>query len=371
VVLNSRRWIVHIDMLQFNVVWVLVFFLVICLSGQKVEARGSVEIVPIAVWQGKPTRSWSVGLFRDLRKKFPLLKIAHAVSPAPMVRGGEFDLGFRVRFARIIQPGDDVLLHVAPWKSMVQKADLEFRTEPTVFGMPVNIDDCSQDCGLDLSTKAFNPAELRKVILFSKSLLAAHGFGNTQAVFFDEGIISRSVRQQLGADLFREDWSGVEISQLKSNLMRFPIYQWNLENIVDLPLTDHSVAADGSVHLDHIRFALQAEISDLESANRLFISALKAAKEQNRVVRVPIVFNVEELIHTKNFLEESIQLALQLASNMSVPIREWSALNSEWNADAIRDGEAAKRVMLSAKEGPHEAEFIPDDERFLSIDMAH
>lgn len=350
----------------------LFIILLLCsLASQKAEARASIELMPIAVWQGKTTRPWSVSILRDIRKKYPQLKLAHAVSAAPMVRGGDGDAGFRMRFARIVQPGDEVLLHVAPWKSLVQKAKIEFRREPTVFGMPVNLDDCAEDCGLDLSTRAFTPPELKSLIAISKSVLRSHGFGETQAVFFDEGMITRSAREAILVEGLKEDWSGVEMSQLKGNLVRFPVYKWNVENTAGFALDNLNLTSEDSVNLDHLRFAIQAELGDEDSAGRILKFAFETAKSKERNVRIPIVFNVEDLIHTQSFVEGSIGKVLQLASDLSVPLREWKAGNTLWDADAIRRGKLADAVLLSRAGQALEAEFVSDDERILSIEMAH
>ncbi|MEI6833242.1 MAG: hypothetical protein WCL28_04550 [bacterium] len=343
----------------------------ILLVSQQAHARAGVELMPIAVWQGKPTRPWSISILRDIRKKYPHLKLAHAISPAPMVRGGDGDTSFRLRFARIVQPGDDILLHVAPWKSVVQKAQIAFRREPTVFGMPVNLDDCAEDCGLDLSTRAFSPAELKSLIALSKNVLRSHGFGEPKAVFFDEGMITKSARQAAIGEGIREDWSGVEMSQLKGNLVRFPVYQWNVENTASFPLDNLKLVSDDAVNLDHLRFAIQAEIADDVSAGRILKSAFEAAHANDRTVRVPIVFNVEDLIHTQSFVESAIGKSLQLASEMSVPVRDWKAANTVWDSEAIRRGELAGAVLVSHAGQTLEAEFVSDDERMLSIEMAH
>ena len=349
-------------------------FLVLLATGalpRELFARAAVEIVPLAVWQGKPTRPWSVGMFRDLRRKFPSLKVAHAISPAPLVRGGDSDLGFRLKFARLVQPGDDVLLHFAPWRSLVQKAKLNFRTEPTVFGAPVNIEGCTFDCGLDLSVTAFDYAELRQMATQAKDTLYSRGFGEVQAVFFDQGIIPESLRKAFSDSGIPEDWSAVELSQLKGHMRRFPVYGWNVENATKFRAEDLSVSVDGGFNVDHLRFAIQAEIADVESASGIINTALDVAEKSNRTVRIPIVFNVEDLIHTQNLVEEAIQKATSAVSQRSLPIKEWSAKNSKWDAEAIRRGEAPSKRLASDVRKSVEAEFVSDDERILSIEMAH
>lgn len=351
--------------------YMMCLMIFILLAPGALFAKPGVELMPVAVWQGKPTRPWSVGILRDIRAKFPNVKLAHAVSPAPMVRAGEQDLGFRQRFSKIIQPGDDILLHVAPWKSVVERARLEFRNQPTVFGAPVNLDDCSFDCGLDLSVRAFSDGELKSLISFSKDTLRLHGFGEPKAVFFDEGLIGKSSRLASLGRKGIEDWSGIEISQLRRNLARFPVYTWNLEATSKMPLDSHDLSFDGPVQLDHLRFAIQAEIADMDSTTEIIKLALQTARTHQRLVRIPIVFNVEELVHTQKLVEGALGQVIQMAHDAAVPIREWKAKNATWTRDGIRRGEDPPSMITVSVSSSNEAEFISDDERLLLINTAH
>jgi hypothetical protein len=56
---------------------------------------------------------------------------------------------------------------------------------------------------------------------------------------------------------------------------------------------------------------------------------------------------------------------------MSVPVRDWKAANTVWDSEAIRRGELAGAVLVSRAGQAQEAEFVSDDERMLSIEMAH
>lgn len=334
-------------------------------------ARPGVEIVPVAVWQGKTTRPWSLGVLRDIRQKFPNMRMAHAVSALPLARGDEFDQGFRNKFAKIIQPGDDILLHVAPWKSLVERSNVKFRYEPTVFGVAVNPEDCAIDCGLDLSFNAFSPSEVRSIVAHSKSILAAGGFGQVKAVFFDEGVVSGGVRSAALGNGISEDWSGVEMTQLRGTMMRFPVYNWNVANLESFPLDKLDITLSDGLNLDHARYGIQAEIGDLASTTRIIKNAIETAIKSDRTLRLPIVFNVEDLIHTQTFVEEALQKATQIAGEMSVPIREWRALNSSWDQDAIKRGVVTAPLVAVQSANTGEAEFVSNDERLLSIELAH
>jgi hypothetical protein len=336
-----------------------------------VFAGAGIEIVPVAVWQGKPSRPWSVTKLQDIRRSFPGLKIAHAVDASSLVRGGEQQTVFRDNFARSIVAGDDVLLHAAPWKSLVEKAGVAFKTKPTAFGAPIDLDNCLADCGLELSFSAFSPADARSIIATSKGILSDSGFGAPKAIYFDEGIVSADLRAAGRQAEFSQDWSGIEMTQLSESLGLFPVYNWNKDNISVLSLGDTSAVFANGLVLDHVRFATHAEVGDLEGAVKLYKEAVGAAKKDSRVARIAIVFNVEDLIHTYGFVSEAMSKAAAVAKEAGVPVQEWTALNTSWNIDIIRAAKAnadiavaatAPSVADPASSVSDEPEFIPSDE---------
>ncbi len=320
------------------------------------QAAPGVEIMPLAVWQGKPARPWSSDLLETLRESMPEQKIAHAVSAAQLLQSSDRQLEFRYRIAQVLRPGDDVLLHFAPWKSIAEKAGVSMKLEPTLFGTPMVPDDCRLDCGLELSVSAFSTWELKSMVQLSSGMLFDRGFGVVRAVYFDQGVVSAAERSAAMVSAIAEDWSGVEMSQLKSNLGRFPVWRWNEQRVAELGIADHREAIRGQLRLDHVRFGIHAEIADMESSERIMNVALDTAKREGRVVRLPIVFNVEDLIHTHRFVSDAIIRAQELAKAAGVPSLSWSALNQSWDVSKI------KPTASSMVQVPGEAEFISSEQ---------
>ena len=153
--------------------------------------------------------------------------------------------------------------------------------------------------------------------------------------------------------------------------MRFPVYNWKLANLESCPLDKLDVTLSDGLNLDHARYGIQAEIGDLASTTRIIKNAIEISIKSDRTLRLPIVFNVEDLIHTQTFVEEALQKATQIAGEMSVPIREWRALNSSWDPDAIKRGVVTAPLVAVQSANTGEAEFVSDDERLLSIELAH
>ena len=75
--------------------------------------------------------------------------------------------------------------------------------------------------------------------------------------------------------------------------------------------------------------------------------------------------------HTHGFVEGIISKTMDLANNSSVSIRDWRARNTSWDAEAIRRGQISTPALASRPNNLNEAEFISDEERLLSIEMAH
>jgi hypothetical protein len=321
-----------------------------------VMAEAGLEIVPIAVWQGKPARPWSADLFESLRETLPQQPIAHAVSAARLIQPSGEQSEFRFRFAQIVRPGDDVLMHFAPWKSIAEKSGVAMKLEPTLFGTPMIADDCRFDCGLELGVSAFSHSEIKSMVQVSVGTLADRGFGAVRAVYFDQGVVAPSERGAAMVSGITEDWSGVEMGQMQSNLARFPVWQWNDQQAKALNLANTNLTIQDHLRLDHVRYAIHAEIADMESSEAIITKAIEVSKREGRVVRLPIVFNVEDLIHTHRFVSDAITRAHQLATAAGVKTPSLIPLNQSWDVSKMRP--QASAVALA----PGEAEFLSTDE---------
>ena len=103
----------------------------------------------------------------------------------------------------------------------------------------------------------------------------------------------------------------------------------------------------------------------MDGALKLIKKALETAKNQARVVRIPIIFNVEDLIHTKNFVKEALTVTNKMAAEAGVSVVEWQALNSSWDIKKIGSFVPAKSLVNQPSSSPHfdEAEFVPANEQ--------
>lgn len=334
-------------------------------------SNAGIEIVPIAVWQGRSLNDWNSKLLQDLRAVFPEGKIAHAVNAAPLLRVESTKKIFRRLFADSARVGDDVLLHMAPWRSLTTHASVRSMSTPTFFGSSISDEDCQIDCGLDLSFAAFSPSEVRSLVLASLDVMEEIGFGEPKAVYFDEGLVSSEVRFSAFSGGVDQDWSGIEPGQLRDSLSGFPILEWNLAHAAGLPLADLRATQSGGLLLDHARYAIHAEFGDLESTVAVFKSAIATAKAESRVVRIPIVFNVDDLIYTHSFVGEATRLALNMAKDQGVPVAVWETRNSSWKLDKIGkiENTAVAVTTFAPADNGDEAEFMPDDEAELLMSV--
>jgi hypothetical protein len=320
--------------------------------------QSGIEMMVIAVWQGKSARPWNEDLLTALRQKYSSDSFAHAVSAAGMTQSAEESAEYRTRIANVLRDGDDVLLHMAPWKSLAEKSAVSVKFAPTIFGPAMNPDDCARDCGLELSVSAYKPSQIGGMTAESVRMLAGAGFGAPQAVYFDQGMVGSAYRHAAMVEGIQEDWSGVDMTQLKSNLGRFPVYKWNQEAITEIAAVDDGAAVRDQAQMDHVRFGIHAEIADVESSLDIVRRAIDLARKSNRVVRVPIVFNVEDLVHTHGFLTEFIGQARQVVADANIPEKKWTPRNTGWSAAKIKVVAPARSIAAA----PAEAEFFSHEE---------
>ena len=109
----------------------------------------------------------------------------------------------------------------------------------------------------------------------------------------------------------------------------------------------------------------------MDGAVKRYKDAVAVAQKHARVVRVAMVFNVEDLIHTHGFISAAMVKAAFVAKEAGVPIQEWTALNTRWSADEIRGTKESADAAVAGNAVPaanpsvppsDEPEFIPSDE---------
>ena len=296
---------------------------------------------------------------------FPGRRFAHAVDAAWIMRGDAARERFQRQFSQVADTADDVLMHLAPWKSITGRVGVAFKYGPTAFGAPISDLDCIIDCGLDLSFSAFSQNETSSIISSAKKALEEAGFGNPKAVYFDEGIVERRARSAAIDQGLLEDWSGAELAQFKDVIGSLPVYLRNEQNVQDFPVANMKEMTSSGLVLDHVRYGIQSEIGDLDGALKLIKMALSTAKSEGRIVRIPIIFNVEDLVHTKNYVKEALVTANKLAVEAGVPVVDWTVLNTTWDIKKIGSFVASQSLVTqdpsSKPKDLDEAEFVPSN----------
>jgi hypothetical protein len=358
-------------MFNFRVLTTFLFFIFVFHPSDALS-KPAIEVVPIAVWQGRQQELLSLSLLDNLRKEWSDPRVAHAVSAAPLVRSESSRQLFSDQLASIIKPGDDILLHMAPWKSIADKASVPFKYSTSLFGVPLSEANCAFDCGLDMTFTVYSSAEVRSMIALSRKFLTDQGMGAPAAVYFDEGVTSDELYKAASQEGRLQDWSGIEMGQMKSSFARFPVYQMNRDHTVRLPLDDLARDQVDGLVLDHVRYGIHAEIADLESSNRIFQAAVEHAKKVNRVVRIPIIFNMDDLYYTHEFVRDAVLKARSTATLGGVEVVAWVAKNSTWTVGKGKAASAIVPIAMAATfvdDGVAEPEFIPQDEAELAMSV--
>ncbi len=345
-------------------------------------AEPQVEILPVAVWQGRLQSLPVDSLLDDIRRAVPDQRLVHAVSAAPFLRDASGAEVFRAQLLAILRPGDDIVLHMAPWKSIASKAGVTFQTSSPLFGGKLSQADCTVDCGLDLSFKAYSFMDIKKMIEVSQTAVRSNGLGRPEAVYFEEGVTSPTIHEAASRLGELKDWSGIALSQLKASFGRFPIYEWNQTYADRLPLEDFKQQQVNGLELDHPRFSIHAEIADMASSRDLIQSAIDLAIEHGRTVRIPIVFNVSDLYYTHAFVTEAIDVMQGMVQAANLKVSTPEPLNGRWDLPmSVVQAEMQEPAKVApASDGviasDDQPEFIPQEEleldRFVEIQaLAH
>jgi phosphotransferase system HPr-like phosphotransfer protein len=85
-------------------------------------------------WEGRDLSAINLNAFRTLRKAHPNVPLTHFLNAAYFTKRDANATRVQADIRRALRPGDELGLHIHPWKTLVEAAGVKFRTEPTIWG---------------------------------------------------------------------------------------------------------------------------------------------------------------------------------------------------------------------------------------------
>lgn len=127
-------------------------------------------------WEGRQISSVNLRAFAAFRTAHPEVPLTHFLNAAYFTKPDADAEQVAAQMRRVLQPHDELGLHIHPWKSLVEAAGVKFRSEPTIWGPTFKMRTGGRDAGHAISVEAYETDEFAAIVRKSKALLEANGF---------------------------------------------------------------------------------------------------------------------------------------------------------------------------------------------------
>ena len=213
-----------------------------------------IDFVLSVDWEGDSLSPKNIQAMQNFREKYPEIKHVHFLNAAYFT--ADLSLSKKQiieRIQSVLRPGDEIGLHIHPWKHFVEAAGVVYRQGPRYLGEKYT-HHFTKTPGGDVPLFAYSFDEIRKMIQYSKQILEQNGFGpitsfraggwmasaKVRAALAIEGIAfeSSAVPAQLVAQLYpktllshwaKKIWSNISLQTQpfqmitkESSIMQFP-----------------------------------------------------------------------------------------------------------------------------------------------------
>jgi hypothetical protein len=227
-----------------------VFLFILALSFvfplREASANGRVLLTISVDWEGDDLQEENLAAMRKFREDFPEIHLVHFLNAAYFTQPGADPAMFRAKIASVLRPGDELGLHIHGWQGLFEAAGVVFQDHPTFWGTEKSVPQ-SGGLGHDVPIDIYSAEEMRKVIHFSVSTLAASGFNDLRSFRAGGWLAGPAVRQALVGEGFLNDSSAVPVQLLQERIGESPLYRWvgNLWPDTTVESQPYELAADG------------------------------------------------------------------------------------------------------------------------------
>lgn len=187
--------------------------------------QAPIYLVVSVIWEGSSLEDFNLKALAAFRQKFPELPVINFVSPAYFSRTRHHHEAIAT-IKKHIESKDSVGLAMQSWKSVVQKAGVTFRSNPTFWGQPVMAKGCRHDCGKEVPISAYEKDELENIFSTSIDALEGAGFKKPKSLFVSGWMASKPVLFAAAKYGIAYDFSAVPQSIVQNMLQSFPLFSW-------------------------------------------------------------------------------------------------------------------------------------------------
>jgi len=275
-------------------IWALAVVLV-SIFGQSISASdGKLLLVVSTDWEGRDLKLQNLAAMKNFRRDFPEVKIIQFLNAAYFTKPDADATQVRSLMNSVLQPGDELGLHIHGWKTLFEASNVTFRSSPTAWGN--ELQNCDYDCGHEVAINAYTGPEMRKVIHYSVDTLNAQGFGRATSFRAGAWMGDKQILDALTDEGFKMDSSEVPPELLQSAIEQYPFWSWieNLWKGVDTSVQPHVINTRSGSLLEVPDNGALADYMTSDQMLEIFKSeAFALARDPSHDVYVQIGFHEE------------------------------------------------------------------------------
>lgn len=304
--------------LRMCLLWLVALLCAMPVSAQDNSLPQSTITLYVTVdWEGLSLDDENLEAIREFRRKHPHIAMLHLLNPVYFLQPGIDTAGTAAKIRSTLLPGDEHGLHLHGWKSLVERCELPYRSEPSFSGTPEVCD--SGDCGYSVSLEyAYSEYELATLVGCSAGLLVQQGFNRPRSF--------RAGGWQLGPKLAAALLNNGFVFDSSRTVPQLVANRWGeTSNLMQMVKVLH---ADGAI-LDQpyellpglMEYPNNASLADYTSTDQL-VEIFKTLVANGKTVMV-LGFHQESAFNYLNRLADAIPLMQQEADTAGVRL-EWA-----------------------------------------------
>lgn len=192
-----------------------------------------VTIVVSVDWEGRSLLDENLERIREFRERFAHVPLQHFLNAAYYTKSDADPARATQFIAHTISSGDECGLHVHAWRSLVEAAGVEVRTQPTFIDrasdVPKALDDWeyfAPEDGYDVPLEAYETHEAAAIVRTSRAILTRHGFSIAPSFRAGGWMSGPKVQAALAAENMLYDCSPVYPELAIRRFGDMPLCRW-------------------------------------------------------------------------------------------------------------------------------------------------
>lgn len=115
-------------------------------------------------WEGRNLEEKNINSIKKFNQEYPNIPLQHFLCPSYFTHNIK---DAKKIIKSTIKDNDNIGLHIHPWRSLVEKANVKYKGESSFY----NVDESCEKCGHTVPLTSYNLDELEFIVKTSKNIL--------------------------------------------------------------------------------------------------------------------------------------------------------------------------------------------------------